>query len=547
MKRIPVRFFLQTYVLLVLLSATMLSPLPYSVTALVWLLVMLPATLRPLSPKLSLTTSVATLFLVPLVLEPILNYLTYTAGLSPALVPVMAVTATLPTLYLLDYSLKQNSANTGPVTIEKPKRRHTTIISRTLFTSAPAILLIALILTDDTLLFTSLIFILYLLALLIRIFLALPRMPLELPPLRKRVMAGTTVNIPLTMTSKASLKLYSLIRPADPWVKITPPRFTLDRDRVKLNLTLTPKLSGSSRPQLRLSVLDPWGLIQVNQPLAPVELYVIPRAKYAEWLAMRYLEQTGTAATAMAAPPSKAFFLPRRGIEYFDSRTYQPGDPLKNIDWKHTLKLNRLIVKEYIEAGGLAAILTVNLSVTDSEAADKLAFNLITAALTLAQEAVPTALAAYNHQNVVLTTVAIEPREILKITLRLVKDIAPVEFTPHFLQRHDSISLRRDIKLLKHTTSAPAQRLLNMLNFEYQAMEKAARNHPASLAISLVTEHTPAPAIIVLVSQLNHDAEALPIVTEKLMKRGFTTLYLDRSTGAKSRQALSKALPLSPH
>jgi len=56
-------------------------------------------------------------------------------------------------------------------------------------------------------------------------------------------------------------------------------------------------------------------------------------------------------------------------VEYFDSRSYQPGDLLKNIDWKHTLKLNQLIVKEYIEVGGQVAIIAVNLSVTDAEVA----------------------------------------------------------------------------------------------------------------------------------------------------------------------------------
>ena len=89
------------------------------------------------------------------------------------------------------------------------------------------------------------------------------------------------------------------------------------------------------------------------------------------------------------------------GKEYFASRNYLPGDPLKNIDWKHTLKLNELIVKEYIETGGQAAVLAVNLSVNSAEEADKIALNLITAALTFAQEAIPAALAVYNHQKVV--------------------------------------------------------------------------------------------------------------------------------------------------
>jgi hypothetical protein len=165
--------------------------------------------------------------------------------------------------------------------------------------------------------------------------------------------------------------------------------------------------------------------------------------------------------------------------------------------------------------------------VTDAEEADKLAFNLITTALTLARETIPTALAVYDHQKVVLTTAVLDPRETLKQTLSVVKDITSVEFAYRFLQPLDISKLRRNITLLKQVTSEPAQRLLSMLNFEYRAIEGAAKNHPATLALTVATEHTPPPAIIALVSQLNHDAQALMVITEKLSKRGFTTISIE--------------------
>ena len=242
---------------------------------------------------------------------------------------------------------------------------------------------------------------------------------------------------------------------------------------------------------------------------------------------MRYLEQTGVGVTLTSAMPPKAVLIPRRGVEYFDSRTYQPGDQLRDIDWKHTLKLSQLIIKEYIEAGEQAAIIAVNLSVADADEADKLAFNLVTTALTLARETIPTALAAYNHERVVLTTAVTDPRETLKQTLLLVKNITPIELAHRFLQLPDLGKLRRNIIQLKQATSEPAQQLLSMLDFEYRAIEQGAKHHSATIALSQVAEHTPPPAIIILVSQLNHDAEALLITSEKLARRGFTTLRLD--------------------
>jgi len=421
---------------------------------------MLFITWRPLLPRFNVVITVATVFLLPLVLEPFLNYLTHTAGGPLTMVQIMAATsilpAILPVIYLLDYNLKQNAQDIRVFARGRPKGRNITTISKALFAATLALLLVSLTLNNPALLLTSILFALYLLAILIRVLSAIPRLPLDVPTIWKRVIAGTTVNVSLYATSRSSISLHSLLSPADPWVKVTPQRFTLSKAKAELSLTATPSLAGPSHPQLQVSVIDPWGFIQVNHLLEPMELHVIPRAKYAEWLAKRYLEQTGAGA-----------------------------------------------------------------------AADKLAFNLITTALTFAHETIPTALTVYNQQRVVLTTTVIDPREILKQTLSLIKDITSVEFTHRFLQLPDISKLRRDISQLKQATSEPAQRLLSMLNFEYQAIEKAAKNQPATLALSSVTEHAPARAIIVLISQMNHDAEALLVTTEKLSRREFSIIPIE--------------------
>ena len=522
----------QIYLLIILLAATVLPSLPYSPLALILLLVMLFITFRPLYPRLNIVITVATIFLLPLLLKPLLEYLTYTALLSPIslslgifiLTPIqiMAVITALPAIYLLDYNLRQSAQSITPA--HHIKGRYITTIPTTLFISSVIILLTSVMVNNPILFLASIILVVYLLTILIRVLRAVSRLPLDIPIVRKRIIAGTTADISLYPISKAATRLHSLLSPVDSWVRITPHRFTLNGAKTELNLTITPPLAGPLRPQLEASVIDPWGFIQVNQLLQPVELHVIPRARYAEWLAMRYLEQTGAGAIVATTFPPKTGLMLKGGTEYFSSRNYQPGDPLKHVDWKHTLKLNKLIIKEYIEGGGQVAIVAVNLSVTDAEEADKLAFNLITTALTLAQESIPTALAAYNHQKVILTTGGIDPRETLKQSLSLVKDITSVEFAPRFLQPPDISKLKRNITRLKQVTSEPAQRLLSMLNFEYQAIGEAAENHPATIALSLATRHTPLPAIIVLVSQLNHDAEALMVATEKLSRRGFTTI-----------------------
>ncbi len=542
MKKPTVKLLCQIYTILALLAATAMSALPFSLLALILLLVMLFTTLRPVLPRIQIVLTVVTIFLTPLLLDLSLQYFIP----FPLIFAQMMVTiSSLLLVCLLDVNLRQNTQQIkgfGEVKKTRKRGRYTSNIYNALVVSVLTILLISFLLDNLVLLFTSVIIALYLLSLLIRIFLAVPLTPLDVPLNRKRGIAGSNITISLDITSKVPLRLYCLIIPTDSWVQATPQRFILIRGKTKLNFTFTPPLAGPAHPQFLVSVTDPWGFTRINQLIEPVELHVIPRAKYAQWLALKYLEQTGAGVVAATMLPPKAFKTPQRGIEYLNSRNYQPGDQLKNIDWKHTLKLSRLIIKEYIEAGEQAAMIAVNLSVADAEEADEIAFNLITAALTLARESIPTALAAYNHQRVVLTTTVTDPQEILKHTLSLVKDITMAEFTQQVLEPSDLNKIRRNIARLGQAKSESAQRLLDIFNFEYHAIEETARNHPATIALSSVATHIPSPAMILLVSQLNHDNEAIMVTTEKLSRREFITIPLQTSG---SRQHLFHSHTLS--
>ena len=166
MNKLSLRLLCQIYVLLVLLAVTVLSALPYSLLALALLLVMLFITWRPLQPRFNVVITVATVFLLPLVLEPFLNYLTHTAGGPLTMVQIMAATsilpAILPVIYLLDYNLKQNAQDISVFVRGRPKGRNITTISKALFAATLALLLVSLTLNNPALLLTSILFALYL-------------------------------------------------------------------------------------------------------------------------------------------------------------------------------------------------------------------------------------------------------------------------------------------------------------------------------------------------------------------------------------------------
>lgn len=500
-----------------------MSPLSYLVLALVLLLAVLLTVIRPQTPGTNIVINLTVLFLAPLVLAPLLERL---MPLPPAVAQIIAVVLVLPVLYRLDLNLRENVRHTAAF-ISGKGERHTTPVFVSLMVTAVAVMLLAPVVNRFVLLFAGIALLLYLQGTLIEVLLTIPRRPFATATLMRRIIVGTTGSTRLHLTSQTRNQMYSRLSFPVPWAQVTPSSVILNEGQTRLNLSFTPPLAGESRPQLQISALDPRGLIQINQTLEPLNLHIIPRAKYAAWLATKYLEQTTSGAMAAVNLQAQPFARPRRGIEYMESRTYQPGDTLRDIDWKHTLKLSQLIVREYQEAGEPAAIIAVNLAVADAGAADNLAFNLITVALTMARENIPTALAAYNHQSVVLNTGIIEPLEILRRALSLLREIMVVKFADRYLEPTDIAKIRRNIRQLQQTESEPARRLLDILNFEHRSIEQVARSHPATLALASATSRVPAPAMILLVSQLNHDTEAILVTAEKLARRMFTTLPIE--------------------
>jgi len=500
-----------------------MSPVPYLVASLVLTLVIIFVTIRRQPPRFNIVVFLAMIFLTPLMLTSPLDRIINLPSLA---IQMIAIVLTIPVFYLVDHNLREN-ARQAEIFRKGKDERYTTHIFASLMVATLAAMLIAPVVNRPVLLFSGITFLIYLLSALAWVLFNIPRRPFITDTVTKRIIAGTTGDVSLKITSKAPVQMRAYVSPDISWVQVTPSQTILNKGLTSLNLSFTPPLAGQSRPRLRISAIDPRGLIQINQWLEPLNLHIIPMAKYAEWLATKYLEQAGSGTIPEAAVRFKAIKKRKQGIEYQESRAYQPGDPLRDIDWKHTLKLSQLIVREYQDAGEQAAIIAVNLAVADEEAMDKLAFNLITVALTLARENIPTALAAYNHQKVILSIGIIPSLEMLKQALSLVKEITIVKFAERLLEPTDIAKIRRNIKQLQQMESEPAHRLLDLFNFEHHSIEEFARNNPATLALAATTRNVPTPAMILLVSQLNHDAEAVLVTAEKLSKRHFSCMPVE--------------------
>jgi hypothetical protein len=507
----------QAYLILIFLASILSSAPPYSVVTLVLLALWLYSFYKPPRAELILTLTVTTLILTPLALRSL-------AG------PFFSAFLIIPIIPLLDQSFRMNAHNQS-LTYSKAGRKATTILKA--FAATLSIIFVSsIILQNYMLTLTSTILITYLASVLLYILRTIPKMPLEESKTWRRILVGDTAYVPLTLKSKAKPPLQVFLEAPQQWIRSQPSAFAVETSaEANVSLTFTPPLAGPSRLQLHALAVDPWGLTQTNQTLEPVELHIIPKARYAEWLAKKYLEQTasGTALVATISP-LRTLKTARLGVEYSSSHLYQPGDRLKNVDWKHTFKLQQLVIKEYLNTQGQSAIIATNLNAKDAGEADELAYNLITSALTLTTEALPTALAAYNQKDIIETTNAINPLETLKKALRLTKNITLVAPLQRTLDPPDIKRLRRNISELEKAPTKPAEKLAEILKLEYQILQETAKEHPAGRAITKAAEGTPAPAVITVVSPLSHDADALAVTLEKLERKGYSIVIVKSKT-----------------
>jgi uncharacterized protein (DUF58 family) len=496
------------YIILALVTAASTAPAVYLPLAVLLLAFHVYALFASSNPNLKINMTLLTMLILPLALEKIL-------GALPAAFIVV------PAIPLFDSELKEAAQAHAPHT--SSGRRKPTLTALALISTLMLIFILSLILTNQTLLYISLILTACYSGIIAFILWKIPASPIVISQTHIRIVAGNTSAVTLLLQVKCNLSVLLSLGTPHAWIHISPHGLKTARHHTDYQVAVTPPLSGPGRPELLASVTDPWGLIKMTQTLEPLELHVIPRAEYAAWLAKKYLEQASSAAGAI----SSAIAIPERfkgitrGVEYKESRPYQPGDRLKDIDWKHSIKLQELITKEYLEGSERMAIIAANLDARNPEQADSIAYKLITSVLTMAIERIPTGLAIYNHSGIIKITKPENPRYALIRALDLVNDISIYNSGKRFLSPPDLPRARRTISQLKNLESEPARKLMTLLSTEYKTLQNAALNHPATVAISDAAKHIAPPALIAVITLSDDDTEACAVTLDGLKRRGY--------------------------
>ncbi len=499
--------FLRIYVVIVLIIATILSPLALSFVPILLLVWCLYLWRWPISAIVKLLTEYFVFFAVVL-------FFTSSVG------PFFSLLISLPVLLLNNHDLEETSETL--VLRDTRYVRSPTGVSLTLLLVAVAVLGVSLLLGSLSLLLASATVIIYLGILGAVVFRRLPVKPVEETQVQHRMLAGSEEDLYVKLTAKTRIGGSLFLESPYDWLKVSPNILSLKEDNPVIKVSLSPSLSGPSIIKLKAHATDRWGLIQTRFELGLIRLYVIPRARYAFWLAKRYLAETKPGALPFISniEALKAIYGLRRGVEYYGSQLYQPGDSLKNIDWKHSLKYNQLITKEFAEFHGQPAIILINLAVGDAEEADKLAYNIIATAISLAQENIPAALAAYDHEGVKVTTPMLQPRQLLLKSLQVAQEMVTFINPVKYLNPPDVVKLRANIARIRFSKSQASEVLGQLLQLEYQNLNNAARLSPVTKALAQAFAKVDKQSNIVVISHRNHDAEALAFTTFSLTEKG---------------------------
>jgi uncharacterized protein (DUF58 family) len=400
--------------------------------------------------------------------------------------------------------------------------RRPTNICLTLLLIVIAVLSISLLLGSLSLLLASVAIISYFGILGAVVLRRLPLKPVEETQVQQRMVAGTDGHLYIRLTAKTKVGGLLFLESPYEWLKVSPNVLPLKESNLAVKVSLSPMLAGPSIIKLEGHAIDRWGLIQVSFELEPIHLYVIPRARYAAWLAKRYLAGTKPGALPLISniEALKPIYGLRRGIEYYGSQLYQPGDSLKNIDWKHSLKYNELITKEFAEFHGQSAVILINLAVGNAEEADKLAYNIIVTAISLARENIPAALAAYDHKGVKVTTPMLQPRQLVLQSLRVAQEMVTFINPVKYLNPPDVSRLRANLSRIQLAGSKASKVLAQLLQLEYKNLSNTARLNPATKALTEAFAKVDKQSNIVIISHRNHDAEALAFNTFSFTRKG---------------------------
>ncbi|HEV2139152.1 MAG TPA: DUF58 domain-containing protein [Nitrososphaerales archaeon] len=181
------------------------------------------------------------------------------------------------------------------------------------------------------------------------------------------------------------------------WISVEPPNF--EPGNWPVLLTGSPLFSGHySTSNIGALVTSRYGLFStMARPELFLTLRVYPRFLLTALAVAEALAKTGTGIGG-----ENETELIGTGLEYAETRHYQPGDSLRRIDWKATARFSSLMVKQFYREIGGAVNLVYLLEAPGPRTHDELATEFLNVVISATRRGTPVKVTVYNKEEMVV-------------------------------------------------------------------------------------------------------------------------------------------------
>ena len=503
----------RAYLVLLLAAGSILAPSVVATFAVILMVVHMIAFMRPPSPRVDMVLALIGVLLASIALEATIGSLLAAALPTPAWILIVNAVGSVPPTY--------------PARPLTSNGRAPSVSSASAVAALFGIGLLGGFASSWVVLLSAFVMLAALAVAIILIARRAGRDPIVAEGPDARVIAHGVIEADVIIHNRTRMGRRILLSANDQWLTISPDVLDLRAGAsTPVRLSGSPPLAGPRRPVIRVNSVDAWDVLWTRSEVSPLLLNVVPRAKYAAWLARQFLERSRPA-WAMGMDGAEGRL---RGPEFYGIRHYQPGDRLRDVDWRHTSKLREMVVRENrdTEAGG--AVIVVNLVVDGEEQADWLAFHLITAAVSAARRGVGISVVAYDRVAARHATALSSGDAAVRDALRLSRRIIVESSSERLLSPADAVALTRDTRQVQDSTKladAGSRSVHPLASLVVAELTTVAAAHPLADLMSATLRQVPPPATITVVSAWNHDLDALAMVIPSARARGYRLLVID--------------------
>lgn len=219
----------------------------------------------------------------------------------------------------------------------------------------------------------------------------------------------------VTYAIKAEATREANVEPSINGLSIEP--MALQKGKSELRLAFEPKLVGHYyTSKFMTKIYSNFRLFAISGGVPfQLEVEVYPKFMAAVFEALEFLMRRG-----LGGGGEEPTELRGPGMEYADTREYQPGDVLHRIDWKATARHAKLMVKEYYREGGTSMHIMYNLQAPGPVSHDELATGFINTLLATSERGTPISMTIHDSRKCLLNLRKANPTVALKMALRYV-------------------------------------------------------------------------------------------------------------------------------